>query len=124
MALVDLSRLIYAGMPKIPILPDVEIHKVTSIADGAPLNIGAMQIAFHCGTHIDAPVHAIPDGRTIDQMPLEVFSGWATIIPVQVDGDKQITMAHIDGAPVRPQRGDIIFFHTGWDEKFESADYN
>lgn len=124
MALVDLSRVLYAGMPKIPILPDMEIHKVASIADGAPLNIGAMTIAFHCGTHIDAPYHAVPDGKTIDQMPLEIFSGWATIVPISRKGGEQFTMEDIERAPRKPERGDIVFFHTGWDERFESADYN
>ncbi len=124
MTLIDLSRVIYAGMPKIPILPDVEIHKVTSMADGAPLNIGAMTIAFHCGTHIDAPVHIVPNGRTIEQMPLEIFAGWATVIPVQRGGGERITLDDIRNAPTAPQSGDIVFFHTGWDAKFESPDYN
>lgn len=124
MALVDLSRVIYAGMPKIPILPDVEIHRVASMDKGAPLNIGAMKIAFHCGTHIDAPIHIVPNGRSIEQMPLDVFTGWATVIPIGRQGGQQITLQDIKKAPVAPERGDIVFFHTGWDEKFESVDYN
>ncbi len=124
MSFVDLSRTIYAGMPKIPILPDVEIHQVASMAAGAPLNIGAMTIAFHCGTHIDAPVHIVPNGRTIEQMPLEIFTGWATVVPVKRGGGERITLADIEHAPTRPHTGDIVFFHTGWDEKFESGDYN
>ena len=124
MGLVDLSRTIYSGMPKIPILPDMEIHKVTSMEDGAPLNIGAMSIAFHCGTHIDAPFHIVPDGRTIDQIPLDVFTGSATVIPVRRSGGEQITIEDIESAPTRPERGEMVFFHTGWDTKFESADYN
>ena len=124
MTLVDLSRTIYAGMPKIPILPDVEIHKVTSMADGAPLNIGAMTLAFHCGTHIDAPFHIVPNGKTIDEMPLEVFSGWATIVPVRRAGGERITQKDIEEADAVPHEADIVFFDTGWDAKFESTDYN
>ena len=38
MEMVDLSRVIYDGMPKIPILPDVHVQKFLSLEKGHPLN--------------------------------------------------------------------------------------
>jgi len=38
MTLVDLSHDIYAGMPQVPILPDVEVSCLFRIAEGKPLN--------------------------------------------------------------------------------------
>jgi hypothetical protein len=38
MSLIDLSRVIYDGMPKIPVLPDVHIQKCFDLAKGHPLN--------------------------------------------------------------------------------------
>ena len=39
MEMVDLSRLIYDGMPKIPVLPDVHVQKFLSLEKGHPLNV-------------------------------------------------------------------------------------
>jgi kynurenine formamidase len=39
MEMIDLSRLIYDGMPKIPILPDVHVQKFLSLEKGHPLNV-------------------------------------------------------------------------------------
>ena len=36
--MVDLSRLIYDGMPKIPILPNVHVQKFLSLEKAHPLN--------------------------------------------------------------------------------------
>ena len=39
MEMVDLSRVIYDGMPKIPVLPDVHVQKFFSLEKGHPLNV-------------------------------------------------------------------------------------
>jgi len=36
MSMIDLSRVIYDGMPKIPVLPDVHIQKCFDLAKGHP----------------------------------------------------------------------------------------
>lgn len=43
-------------------------------------NLTSFQMSSHLGTHIDAPSHFIPDGQTIDQIPLETFFGPAIVI--------------------------------------------
>ena len=79
MSLIDISHQLWPGMPKIPILPEVERHQVASIADGAPLNISAITLALHVGTHIDAPAHAVDGAKTIDELPIERFAGTAVV---------------------------------------------
>ncbi len=37
MEMIDLSRVIYDGMPKIPILPEVHVTKFLSLEKGHPL---------------------------------------------------------------------------------------
>ena len=83
MTLVDLSHDIYHHMPRISILPEVEVSCLFRIAEGRPLNIAQLLIATHAGTHIDAPYHAFEHGRTIDQFPPDTFWGPAVVIPVQ-----------------------------------------
>lgn len=46
-----------------------------SMAKGDLYNLTAFSMCAHNGTHVDAPAHFIADGRTLDQLPPEVFVG-------------------------------------------------
>jgi arylformamidase len=35
----------------------------------------AMNIITHTGTHIDAPLHFIPNGKTVDDFPVDLMVG-------------------------------------------------
>jgi len=123
MALVDLSHDIYAGMPQVPILPDVEVSCLFRIAEGKPLNIAKLTIATHAGSHIDAPYHAFEEGRTIDQIPLDTFVGRGAVIPVQRGGGEAIAADDLENSGVRVERGDILLIQTGWDAHFTAPEY-
>jgi kynurenine formamidase len=124
MEMVDLSRLIYEGMPKIPVLPDVHVQKCFSLEKGHALNVTEISLPCHAGTHVDAPVHIVPNGKSIEQLPLESFVGPGAVIAVKKRGGEEVTAEDFESAGVAVQRGDIVMLYTGWDEKFESPDYN
>lgn len=46
-----------------------------SLDQGDVCNLTAFSMCAHNGTHVDAPAHFIPDGKTIDEMGLEPFVG-------------------------------------------------
>ena len=48
---------------------------MAKISDGAPCNLTAFSMCAHNGTHVDAPFHFLRDGKTIDEVPLERFTG-------------------------------------------------
>jgi len=50
-------------------------------------------MTVHTGTHLDAPFHFVPDGLTIDQLPLEIFIGPAVVCAV--DAERKITAKHV-----------------------------
>ena len=64
MEMIDLSRVIYDGMPKIPILPDVHVRKFLSLEKGHPLNVTELSLPCHAGTHVDAPIHIVANGKS------------------------------------------------------------
>ena len=123
MTLLDLSHPIYHHMPRIPILPEVEVSCLFSMAEGKPLNISELKLATHAGSHIDAPYHAFQDGRTIDRIPLETFVGRGAVIPVQRGGGEAITAADLENSGVAVERGDILLVQTGWDAHFTGPEY-
>jgi arylformamidase len=50
---------------------------------GATVNVGAVRMSTHCGTHIDAPFHFDEDGQKVDELPLATFVGKAIVIHVR-----------------------------------------
>ena len=124
MAFVDLSHTIYAGMPRIHVLPEVEFAAVRRIEQGHPLNISELKLATHVGTHVDAPWHFVPNGRTIDQIPLDDLSGPAVVVPVQRGAGEPITAEDLERSPEPVREGDIVVLYTGWSDKFDSEEYD
>lgn len=49
---------------------------------GASVNVGAVRMSTHCGTHVDAPFHFDEQGKKIDELVLDVFVGKAFVIHV------------------------------------------
>ena len=124
MEMVDLSRVIFDGMPKIPVLPDVHVKRFFSLEKGHPLNVTELSLPCHAGTHVDAPVHIVPGGKSIEELPLDAFVGGGAVIAVKKEGGQEITAKDLEHSGVAVGRGDILMLYTGWDEKFESPEYN
>ncbi len=63
--------------------PDSKENTLTRLMDmknGELYNYSELTINMHAGTHIDAPLHFIDDGKTIAEMPLECFYGECLLI--------------------------------------------
>lgn len=76
---IDLTHPLHSGMVTWPGDPSPEIHPLASIGQGDSCNTSLLQVASHTGTHMDAPRHFIPLGRTIDEIDLEVLIGKAVV---------------------------------------------
>lgn len=124
MEMVDLTHVIYDGMPKIPVLPDVHVKRFFSLEKGHPLNVTELSLPCHAGTHVDAPIHIVPNGKSIEELSLDSFVGPGAVIPVKKRGGEEVTAKDLESSGVPVHRGDIVMLYTGWDEKFESPDYN
>jgi len=67
---------VYPGNPEIRFTPQQEIAK------GAGANVTSLAFGSHTGTHVDAPKHFFDDGRTVDQLALDVLMGPAVLVDV------------------------------------------
>ena len=63
------SCAVYPGDPK----PQRNVLNAT--ADGGLYNLTAFSMCAHNGTHVDAPFHFLPEGKTLEQLDLSVFVG-------------------------------------------------
>lgn len=55
--------------------PVPSMKQLQSLEQGDVCNLTVFSMCAHNGTHVDAPAHFIPDGKTIDEMGLEPFVG-------------------------------------------------
>ena len=59
--------------------PVPEKTALKSMQEGEVYNLTAFSMCAHNGTHIDAPIHFIKDGKTVDEICLEAFVGMAYV---------------------------------------------
>jgi arylformamidase len=67
----------YPGDPPVRIERTKEISK-----DTAKYNLSTYSFGSHAGTHIDAPLHLIENGLSVDKLPLEMLIGRARVVEV------------------------------------------
>jgi arylformamidase len=74
--------------------PPLALDERRRISRGDPTNASAVSMSVHAGTHLDAPFHFVPEGATIDALPLETFIGPARVHAV--DAQRYITAEHVN----------------------------
>jgi arylformamidase len=82
--LIDVSMDVFSGMVVWPGDDAVELRRVQKMEEGAHANLSRIRCGVHTGTHVDAPLHFISGGKTVEQLPLEILSGpaWVAEFPV------------------------------------------
>jgi len=58
-------------------------RQVACTADEAGYALSNLSLCAHAGTHLDAPAHLMPGGKTLDQYPAERFILPAQVVEVQ-----------------------------------------
>ena len=73
------SCTVYPGDPR------PEKRMLCSTAAGDVYNLTAFSMCAHNGTHIDAPFHFLPEGKTVERLPLDAFVGDCFVARYQGD---------------------------------------
>ncbi len=78
----------------------------------------------HQGTHIDAPFHFIPDGRTVDELTFEELVGPAKVIDLRKYKGESITANILDSHANEIEKKDKVVMVTGdVDDKFFTGNF-
>lgn len=83
---IDITLPISDRLPTWPGDPGVSVMPVDVVAEGDAANVASLSFSSHTGTHIDAPRHIFDDGKTVDQIPIELLIGPCRVIEPDVDG--------------------------------------
>ncbi|SEQ32929.1 arylformamidase [Lachnospiraceae bacterium NE2001] len=84
MKIYDISQEVF-GCNVFPGDPQPERIVQMKISDGEICNLTALKMCAHNGTHVDAPFHFIDGGKTIDEVDMHRFVGYAYV--ASHDGD-------------------------------------
>lgn len=116
--IVDLSLPIDSRLAR----ADVEPFKSIAV-DGWRATM--LNLYSHCGTHMDAPCHFLPDGQTMDQVNLQACCGNARIVNLApAEPSELITVERFQSAlsdPLSP--GERLLLRTDWYHRYPAAEY-
>lgn len=118
MTIYDISRPLRNDLAPWPGDTPFRYELKWKISEGASVNVGAVEMGVHNGTHADAPLHFQRDGRAIDQLPLETYLGDAVVIDLRRkfhDGRRgEITIADLASSEESPR----LLLKTGvWNDE-------
>lgn len=123
MRLVDLSYPIQTQMPVFPSVLKTFVgvyrgHGESLRPGGVSSQTSIIVMSDHAGTHVDAPIHFSPGGKTIEKMPLDPMVGEAVLLDFSnkksgesvaaEEVETKLKDAGIDGRPIK-----TILFKTG-----------
>jgi len=113
MHMVDLSFPISDGMFRFPgeYHPEVRVE-ITGTYEEHRSQVRRLTLGTHTGTHVDAPRHFFPEGKTVDAVPLEMLIAPAVLFdapaePGSIIGPEQAPASEIHGP-------EAAVIHSGW----------
>lgn len=105
--IIDISQKVCPEMAVYPGDPRYQTRTVCSFKLGDMCEVSELTMGSHCGTHIDAPLHMIPDGAGIDAMPLDCFYGPCRVLTI---GAAVVTEKMLEDLSIEP--GERILLRT------------
>ena len=108
-----------------PVFPGTEppvLREADTIARNgyAELKITLMS---HTGTHLDAPAHMLPQGRTLDSYPITEFHGRAVLADFSRGAGYRIGVEDLTLYENRLRQSRFLILRTGWAERWGREDY-
>lgn len=107
MKIFDISRPLFNGLAPWPGDTAFRYDLNWKMSEGATVNVGAVTMGVHNGSHADAPFHFQPGAMTIEQLPLEIYLGDAVVVDLsrkfQNDDTREITIGDLESSPEVPR---------------------
>ena len=103
----DISQTIRPGIPVWPGDSAFTLERTWSIEPGCPVNVSAMTMSTHTGSHADSRLHFREDGVDCAATELDAYIGPATLIDLsaQVPSGSLVEPHHLEAAlPVKVER--------------------
>jgi arylformamidase len=73
--ITDITVPLTTQMPIWPGCKGIRITQIKRMDKGDPYNLSRLAINLHTGTHVDAPIHFLQNGATVEKLSLDVLVG-------------------------------------------------
>ena len=121
MILYDLSHQLNNETPVFPGMKKPEFKPAATLEkDG--YRETRFEMDSNSGTHIDAPAHMLENGKTLDQLPVDSFSGKALIVNVP-ENIKRIEKEFLAQFEEKLKAAEFVLFKTGWSKLWGTPRY-
>jgi kynurenine formamidase len=82
-------------------------HKITTI--------------FHTSTHVNAPIHLVPEAAAVGDLALDRFFGTGVVLSIPKQKWELIEPADLDRATPQVLADDIVLINTGWHRRYSDS---
>jgi kynurenine formamidase len=109
-----------------PIFPGYEEIKLERITYHAKHGVMTHKIVtiFHTSTHVNAPIHLLPETPAVGDLALQRFFGTGVVLSIPKGKWELIEPADLERATPAVQADDIVLINTGWHRRYsDSKDY-
>jgi arylformamidase len=122
MKIFDISRTLSDELAPWPGDTPFHFELKWKMAEGATVNVGAVNMGVHNGTHADAVFHFDESGDSIDRMPLDAYLGDAVVIDLtklfartgdEFDQTRKIGVADIETFSASIEQAPRLLLKTG-----------
>lgn len=117
MKYIDLTHTFKQSMPVYPGDPEPELKQI-AFADKDGYNDFKITTGMHVGTHMDAPLHMLQNGKRLSEYSVDHFFGKGHLIDAR---GKSIDADLLEGKQI--SKGDIVLIMTGLSSKFGTSEY-
>jgi kynurenine formamidase len=122
MRLIDLSQPVYHDSPNCPAHPPVK-SEILKDHPECGWRVELLTLASHTGSHVDAPLHKIAGGASLDDIPLERWMGNAVIADFRgITPDGRMTAEMLSAELPGDLADTIVLLATGWGDKRAKTD--
>ena len=80
MPIFDITLTVSNDLPVWPGDPAINFYRVADVHHGDVCTLSRLESGSHIGTHLDAPLHFIKGGTTVDQLDLTVLMGPCVVV--------------------------------------------
>lgn len=90
---------------------------------GARISATYLSMVAHAGTHVDAARHFYPEGKSIDEYPIEQFVRRGIALDVRRDGPVELSADDLRAADTGIRPGDAVLLYFGYAERYTTEAY-
>jgi arylformamidase len=122
MKIFDISRALSNDLTPWPGDTPFQFELKWRMAEGATVNVGAINMSVHNGTHADAPFHFDESGDPIERMPLDAYIGDVIVVDLTKlyvgtgdgrDRTRQIGVADLEAFSASIEQAPRVLLKTG-----------